>query len=57
MEKELGAGKEKKTALMIAAAQGNLDIVRLLVTNGAKVEARGMIMFQSFIHSNVIKLL
>jgi len=40
MEKELAAGKEKKSALAIAASQGNLDIVRLLVTNGAKIEAR-----------------
>ena len=41
MEKELGASKEKKTPLMLAAASGRLDIVRLLVTNGAKVESRG----------------
>jgi ankyrin repeat protein len=41
LEKELGASKEKKTPLMLAAATGNLDIVRLLITNGAKVEARG----------------
>ena len=41
LEKELNAGKEKKTPLAIAASLGNMDIVKLLVTNGAKVEARG----------------
>lgn len=38
VNKPLSAGKNRMTPLMLAAEQGNLDIVRLLVQNGATVE-------------------
>ncbi|XP_067682285.1 poly [ADP-ribose] polymerase tankyrase-like [Haliotis asinina] len=38
LNKQVSAGKEKKSPLMMAAETGNLDVARLLVQNGATVE-------------------
>jgi len=38
----LSAGKNKVTALMIAAGHGNLDICRVLIQNGAFIDQVGM---------------
>lgn len=38
---ELGASKNKNTPLMVAAYAGNLDIVKLLIASGAKVDQKG----------------
>ena len=42
VNKPLSAGKNKVTPLMIAAGKGNLEIVRLLVQNGAVIEQLGI---------------
>ena len=41
---ELGASKDKLTPLMIACSIGRLDIVRLLLKNGAKALQRGSLL-------------
>lgn len=41
MKKELGASKDKRSALMLAAAKGNLDMVKLLISYGAPLEQKG----------------
>lgn len=42
VNKPQSARKGKVTALMIAAGKGNLEMVRLLVQNGAVIEQRGL---------------
>ena len=42
IHKELSAGKNKNTPLMVAAYSGHLDIVRLLVRHSARVEQKGV---------------
>lgn len=39
---EMGASRNKKTALMVACAAGDLDIVKLLVSHEARVEKKGV---------------
>lgn len=42
VNKQLSAGKDKLTPLMLAAAYGHLDIARRLVQAGATVELLGI---------------
>ncbi len=41
LNKELGASKDKKSPLMVAAGAGHLDVVKYLVSKGALVEQKG----------------
>ena len=42
VNKQLSAGKNRVTPLMIAASHGHLDIARILVQNGATIEQPGL---------------
>ena len=42
IHKELSAGKQKNTPLMMAAYRGELEMVKLLVKNTGKVEQGGV---------------
>ena len=41
VNKQLSAGKNRVTPLMLAASHGHLDIARILVQNGAVIEQPG----------------
>ena len=43
VNRQLSAGKDKVTPLMLACQNGNLDIARLLVQHKAQVEQKGKI--------------
>ena len=61
VHKRLSAGKNKETPLMMAAARGNMVIVKMLIKEKARVEEKGKIKsvfchfislgFQRFNHS------
>jgi ankyrin repeat protein len=51
VKKELGASHNKQTPLMIAAALGNLEMVKLLVANGAPVEQRDKLKRTALLHA------
>ena len=44
----LSPGKDKKTPIILAAAHGNLEMVKLLYKHGAFLEQEGMLFLRLF---------